>query len=86
MLALPWWLPALGGYTALGSKILIYGLATMGLNLLIGFTGALSFGQAAYFGLGAYGAGMTLKYIAARATPRPSTWWSWCAACMPARG
>ena len=65
LLALPWWLPALGGYTALGSKILIYGLATMGLNLLIGFTGALSFGQAAYFGLGAYGAGMTLKYIAA---------------------
>jgi branched-chain amino acid transport system permease protein len=65
LIALPWWLPALGGYTALGSKVLIYGLATMGLNLLIGFTGALSFGQAAYFGLGAYGAGMTLKYIAA---------------------
>jgi len=36
----------------------------MGLNLLIGFTGGLSFGQAAYFGLGAYGAGMTLKYLA----------------------
>jgi len=65
LIALPWWLPAVGGYTALGSKILIYGIATMGLNLLIGFTGALSFGQAAYFGLGAYGAGMTLKYIAA---------------------
>jgi branched-chain amino acid transport system permease protein len=65
LIALPWWLPAIGGYTALGSKILIYGIATMGLNLLIGFTGALSFGQAAYFGLGAYGAGMMLKYIAA---------------------
>jgi branched-chain amino acid transport system permease protein len=36
----------------------------MGLNLLLGFTGGLSFGQAAYFGLGAYGAGMTLKYLA----------------------
>ena len=59
----PWWLPRLGGYSALGSKILIYGLATMGLNILFGFTGGLSFGQAAYFGIGAYGAGMTLKYL-----------------------
>jgi branched-chain amino acid transport system permease protein len=64
LVALPWWLPLIGGYTALGSKVLIYGIATMGLNLLLGFTGGLSFGQAAYFGLGAYGAGMTLKYIA----------------------
>jgi branched-chain amino acid transport system permease protein len=63
LLALPWWLPLIGGYTALGSKVLIYGLATMGLNLLLGFSGGLSFGQAAYFGLGAYGAGMTLKYL-----------------------
>ncbi|HEX5212713.1 MAG TPA: branched-chain amino acid ABC transporter permease [Pseudolabrys sp.] len=64
LLALPYWLPAVGGYTALGSKILIYAIATMGLNLVLGFTGGLSFGQAAYFGLGAYGAGMTLKYLA----------------------
>lgn len=64
LIALPWWLPAIGGYTALGSKILVYAIATMGLNLLLGFTGGLSFGQAAYFGLGAYGAGMTLKYLA----------------------
>jgi branched-chain amino acid transport system permease protein len=64
LLALPYWLPAVGGYTALGSKVLIYAIATMGLNLLLGFTGGLSFGQAAYFGLGAYGAGMTLKYLA----------------------
>lgn len=64
LLALPWWLPAIGGYTTLGSKVLVYGIATMGLNLLIGFTGGLSFGQAAYFGLGAYGAGMALKYLA----------------------
>ncbi|HEY5379882.1 MAG TPA: branched-chain amino acid ABC transporter permease [Pseudolabrys sp.] len=64
LLALPFWLPAMGGYTALGSKVLIYAIATMGLNLLLGFTGGLSFGQAAYFGLGAYGAGMTLKYLA----------------------
>ena len=64
LLALPWWLPMIGGYTALGSKVLIYAIATMGLNLVLGFTGGLSFGQAAYFGIGAYGAGMTLKYLA----------------------
>jgi branched-chain amino acid transport system permease protein len=64
LVALPLWLPMIGGYTALGSKVLIYAIATMGLNILLGFTGGLSFGQAAYFGLGAYGAGMTLKYLA----------------------
>ncbi len=65
LITAPWWLGYVGGYSALGSKILIFGLATMGLNLLFGFTGGLSFGQAAYFGIGAYGAGMTLKYLAA---------------------
>jgi branched-chain amino acid transport system permease protein len=64
LVTLPLWISHVGGYSALGSKILIYGLATMGLNILFGFTGGLSFGQAAYFGIGAYGAGMTLKYLA----------------------
>ncbi len=41
----------------------MFGLAAMGLNLLLGFTGVLSFGHAAYFGLGAYGAGLTLRYL-----------------------
>jgi branched-chain amino acid transport system permease protein len=63
LVALPWWLPMIGGYTALGSKVLIYAIATMGLNIVLGFTGGLSFGQAAYFGLGAYGAGMTVRYL-----------------------
>ena len=39
-------------------------LAAMSLNFLLGFTGVLSFGHAAYFGLGAYGVGMTIKYLA----------------------
>ena len=38
-------------------------LAAMSLNFLLGFTGVLSFGHAAYFGLGAYGVGMTIKYL-----------------------
>jgi branched-chain amino acid transport system permease protein len=42
----------------------VLGLAAMSLNFLLGFTGVLSFGHAAWFGLGAYGAGFTLKYLA----------------------
>ena len=36
----------------------------MSVNFLLGFTGVLSFGHAAYFGLGAYGAGFALKFLA----------------------
>ena len=63
LVTVPFWLPLMGGYTALASKVLVFGLAAMGLNLLLGFTGVLSFGHAAYFGLGAYGAGLTLRYL-----------------------
>ena len=63
LLAVPWWLPLLGGYTALGTKVLVYGLAAIGLNLLMGYAGSLSFGHAAWFGLGCYGAGLMLKYV-----------------------
>jgi branched-chain amino acid transport system permease protein len=64
LIAAPLWLPLLGGYTALAGRVLVFGLAAMGLNMLLGFTGVLSFGHAAYFGLGAYGAGLTLKFLA----------------------
>ncbi len=65
LLSAPIWLPMLGGYTALAGRVLVLGLAAMSFNLLLGFTGVMSFGHAAYFGLGAYGAGLTLKYLAA---------------------
>ena len=64
LLAAPFWLNLVGGYTALGSRVLVLGLAAMSLNFLLGFTGVLSFGHAAWFGLGAYGAGLTLKFVA----------------------
>jgi branched-chain amino acid transport system permease protein len=65
LLTVPFWLPLLGGYTALAGRVLVLGLAAMSFNLLLGFTGVMSFGHAAYFGLGAYGAGLSLKYLAA---------------------
>ncbi|MEX3934250.1 branched-chain amino acid ABC transporter permease [Paraburkholderia phymatum] len=64
LLLAPYWMPSLGGYTALGTRVLVLGLAAMSVNFLLGFTGVLSFGHAAYFGLGAYGAGLALKFLA----------------------
>ncbi len=57
------WLPFVGGYMALASRVLIYALGAMALNLLLGFTGCMSFGQAAYFGLGGYGTGLFLTHL-----------------------
>jgi len=42
---------------------LIFGIAALGFNLLLGYTGLLSFGHAAFFGTGAYAAALALKYL-----------------------
>ena len=63
LLTMPYWLPAIGGYSELGTRVVVLGLAAMSLNFLLGYTGVLSFGHAAYFGLGAYGVGMTIRYL-----------------------
>jgi len=46
-------MPLLMQSGSLASEVLIYALAAMGCNLLLGFTGLLSFGQGIFFGLGA---------------------------------
>ncbi len=43
------------------TQILIMGLFATSLNLLIGYTGMVSFGHAAFFGVGAYTAGIILQ-------------------------
>jgi len=63
LITMPWWMRGIGGYTELASRVLVLALAAMALNFLLGYTGVLSFGHAAYFGLGAYGAAMTIKYL-----------------------
>jgi branched-chain amino acid transport system permease protein len=50
-------------YKALATQVLIYGLFALGFNLLYGYTGLLSFGHAAYWGLGAYGTGIALAKL-----------------------
>ena len=41
-------------YTSLSSRILIFAIAAVSLDLILGFGGMVSFGHAAYLGIGAY--------------------------------
>jgi branched-chain amino acid transport system permease protein len=50
-------------YEALAAQVLTYGLFALGFNIIYGYTGLLSFGHAAFWGLGAYGTGITLAKL-----------------------
>lgn len=54
LLALPWITQA-GGTLDRISFVLVYGLFAMSLNLLVGYTGLVSFGHAMFFAFSAYG-------------------------------
>lgn len=69
MIALPWILPYVGGYPELATRILIWGIFALGFDILVGFTGYLSFGHAAFWGLGAYCAGFYLLHGSANVLP-----------------
>lgn len=47
----------------LATEMIIYVLFALGFNILLGHTGLISFGHAAYFGLGSYFAGFALRYF-----------------------
>ncbi|MEA3192844.1 MAG: branched-chain amino acid transport system permease protein [Betaproteobacteria bacterium] len=49
---------------AIASEIWIFAIFGLGLNLLLGYTGLLSFGQSTFFGSAAYVAGYLLKHFA----------------------
>ena len=42
----------------LATQVLIYAIAAMSLNLVLGYGGMVTFGQAAFFGLGGYTVGI----------------------------
>jgi branched-chain amino acid transport system permease protein len=46
------------GYLVLASQIMITGLFALSLDLILGYAGIVSLGHAAFFGLGAYAAGL----------------------------
>jgi branched-chain amino acid transport system permease protein len=52
--------PFIVPYKALATQIIIWGLFALGFNVCLGYTGMLSFGHAAYFGVGAYTTGIIL--------------------------
>jgi branched-chain amino acid transport system permease protein len=49
--------------TILLSYGLVMAIAALGFNLLLGYTGLLSFGHSAYFGVGAYTVALMVKYL-----------------------
>jgi branched-chain amino acid transport system permease protein len=49
--------------TVLLSYGLVLAIAALGFNLLLGYTGLLSFGHSAYFGVGAYAVAFIVKYL-----------------------
>ncbi len=49
--------------TTLFSYGLVMAIAALGFNLLLGYTGLLSFGHSAYFGVGAYAVALLVKYL-----------------------
>ncbi len=63
LLTMPYWLVGIGSYVDLGTRVLIIGLAAMATNLLVGHSGVMAFGHAAYFGLSAYGTGLVMSYL-----------------------
>jgi branched-chain amino acid transport system permease protein len=58
--------PALGSrfYTFVATDVAIMALFAVSLNLLLGYAGLVSFGHAAYFGIGAYTTGLLMKKAA----------------------
>ncbi|MBV1703794.1 MAG: branched-chain amino acid ABC transporter ATP-binding protein/permease [Hyphomicrobiales bacterium] len=54
LVAAPWVLPALGFAPGTVNHVLIWGLFGLGFDILFGYAGLLSFGQAAFFGTGGF--------------------------------
>ena len=69
VLSMPFWLPLLGGYEGLATKIMVWAIFAVGFDILLGFTGLLSFGHAAFFGGAAYLTGYMLRDVTSEILP-----------------
>ena len=58
VVVLPFAVPVLGSTVGLATEILVTTLFALAFHFLLGYTGQLSFGHAAYYGLGAYTAAL----------------------------
>jgi len=71
LITFPFFFHAINGYAGLATQILIVSIASIGFNLLLGYTGMLSYGHAMFYGAGGYVAAILLI----RAMPQhPNLW------------
>ena len=61
VIVLPFALYLMGLSLNTGTTVVALAIAAMGLNLCIGYTGLVSFGHGAWFGIGAYAAGLVQR-------------------------
>jgi len=70
VLAMPIWMAPFGAaYPDLLQRFMIFGIFAVGFNILFGLTGYLSFGHAAFFGVGSYAAVWSFKLLSLDALP-----------------
>src|SRR5207248_11506260 len=62
LLVLPFVLLPLGLTLTTATDVVIFAIACMGLNILVGHTGLVSFGHGAFFGLAGYAAALSQRY------------------------
>ncbi len=70
VLTMPIWLGPIGaGYPDLLQRFAIYGIFAIGFNILFGLTGYLSFGHAAFLGVGSYATMWSFKLLTMNVLP-----------------
>lgn len=70
ILTMPLWMQPFGAaYPDLLQRFAIYGILAIGFNVLFGMTGYLSFGHAAFLGVGSYAAMWSFKLLTMSAIP-----------------
>ncbi|WP_033066953.1 branched-chain amino acid ABC transporter permease [Thalassospira australica] len=70
VLTMPLWLQPFGAaYPDLMQKFMIFGIFAIGYNILFGLTGYLSFGHAAFLGVGSYTAVWSFKLLSMNVIP-----------------
>src|SRR4051795_1470425 len=62
LVVLPFVLVAVGLTLTTATDVVIFAIACMGLNILVGHTGLVSFGHGAFFGLAAYAAALAQRH------------------------
>lgn len=63
LIVLPFLMRAIGLTVSSATDVVVLGIAALALNLLVGYTGLISFGHGIWFGLGAYGAALAQLHL-----------------------